>query len=43
MQIFKIVTSPSPLSISSFFYPLPAKLKIGTSFSHSIVDNDIEN
>ena len=42
MEIFKIIASPSPLNISSFFYPLPLKLKIVKLFS-LIVYNDIEN
>ena len=43
MEIFKIIASPSPLNISSFFYPLPLNLKIVTNSFHLIVYNDIEN
>ena len=43
MEIFKIIASPAPLPSPLFFYPLPVKLKIDTSFFHLIVYSDIEN
>ena len=44
MEFFKIIAPPpQPPCHLLFFYPLPVKLKIDTSFFHLIVYNDIEN